>query len=152
MKRAILFVVVGVLSGVLAHETWYLARRPPPPESLEEQLHWMRVQLHLNAEQYARIKALHEERGPRLRELGTEVAQTRVTLQEFEDRRRNVGQVDFLAYKEFVDQRRAVDRQAAESTREIVAAALSVMTAEQRARYLELLNPPPDPTEQSTFQ
>jgi hypothetical protein len=151
MKRAILFVVVGLLSGLVAHETWYLARRPPPADSLEEQLRWVRVQLQLNTEQYARIKALHEEFGPRLRELGTEVAQTRLTLQEFEDRRRTSGQVDFLAYKEFVDQRRVVDRQAAESTRELVAAALSVMTAEQRAHYLAMLSPAPEPEEQGTF-
>jgi hypothetical protein len=147
MKNAALLVAAGLLVGGLAHEGWHFARRPPSPDSLDEQLRWVRMQVQLDSEQYARVRAVHEAFAPRLRQAGSDVARTRSTLQEFEDRRRSSGQVDFLAFKEFLDRSRQVDRQAAESTHELVAAVLAVMTPEQRARYLDLLLPVQPPGE-----
>lgn len=151
MKRFILILVLGVLSGVGAHQAWFLARKPVPTDTLEQQLQWMRVRLHLDADQYARIKALHEQFQPRLDELGREVAQARTTSEAFEQRRRDLGQVDFLAYAQFIQHRRTVGRQASESTRALVDAALSVMTPDQRQRYLEMVTPVLEDSASGTF-
>ena len=141
MKRAIIILLVGMLSGIAAHEAWFTARRPGPSDSLDAQLLWMRAYLRLDGEQYARLKVLHEELSPKLRELGEEVSRARLTSQAFEERRRKSGEVDFLAFARFVQARREVDAECSESTRGLVAAALSVMTPEQRNRYLEMVTP-----------
>lgn len=141
MKRAIIILLAGLLSGVAAHESWFTARQPGPSNSLDAQLLWMRTYLRLDGEQYARLKVLHEELSPKLRELGEEVARARLTSRAFEERRRRSGEVDFLAFAQFVRERREVDAECSESTRGLVAAALSVMTPEQRNRYLEMVTP-----------
>jgi hypothetical protein len=140
MKRAILILCAGLASGLVAHEAWLAARRPAS-QSLDAQLVWMRAYLQLDASQFERLKALHEEHRPRLRELGAEVAHARIESAAFEERRRTSGQVDFIAFAQFVQERREVDRQCTQSTHELVAAALAVMTPEQRARYLQMVTP-----------
>jgi hypothetical protein len=59
----------------------------------------------------------------------------------FEHERTTSGQVDFLEFAHFVEQRRAVDRECLTSTQRLVADASHVMTEQQRERYLGLLGP-----------
>ena len=59
----------------------------------------------------------------------------------FERERTTSGEVDFLEFARFVEQRRSIDRECQASTQQLVAAATGVMTPEQRERYFGLLSP-----------
>jgi hypothetical protein len=107
------------------------------PGSLE----WIRADLDLTPGQYARLKEMHDQVNPRLVALASQVAQMRGEFAAFERSRKDTGQVDFLEFARFVEERRSVARQCEESTRALVASAATVMTPRQRARYLELLGP-----------
>lgn len=141
MKRSLLVVVVGILAGALAHVGWFSARRLESANGLGAQLGWMQESLHLSPEQFARIKALHEQSSPRLVTLAAEVARMREEFAAFERERQTTGNVDFLEFARFVEQRRAVDRECTESTRRLILATADVMSPEQRERYRMLLNP-----------
>jgi Spy/CpxP family protein refolding chaperone len=141
MKRTVLIVLLGIAAGASAHVAWYLAQRPCTGNNLECQLEWMKTELKLNDEQFARIKVIHEQSSPRLLALAAQVARMREEYDSFEHERTTSGQVDFLEFAHFVEQRRAVDRECLFSTRQLVADAAGVMTEKQRARYLGLLGP-----------
>ena len=141
MKRVLQVLAVGIGCGVLAHVAWYGARRPAGGTEPELQLAWMQQALQLTPEQFGRIKALHERSSPRLLALATQVAQMRGEFTAFEQERQTKGQIDFLEFARFVDHRRAVDRECAESTRQLIVAASEVMDPRQRAAYLALLDP-----------
>jgi hypothetical protein len=141
MKRALLVLLAGIFGGVLAHVGWFAAHRPPGTETLEAQLAWMQTSLQLTPAQFARIKELHEQTSPRLRELAAQVGHMREEFAAFEHARVTAGQIDFLEFARFVAQRRAVDRECLESTRRLVQAAGAVMTEPQRERYQALLDP-----------
>ncbi len=141
MNRALLVVIAGIASGVLAHVAWFNARQPAAGDSLDSQLGWMQQTLQLSPEQFAQIRALHEQSSPRLLALATQVARMRGEFAAFEQGRRTTGEVDFLEFARFVEQRRAVDRECAESTRRLVLAASEIMNPQQRETYLTLLNP-----------
>ena len=141
MKRMLQVLAVGIGCGVLAHVAWYGARRPAGGAELESQLAWMQQTLELTPGQFARIKALHEQSSPRLVALATQVARMRGEFAAFEQERQTKGQIDFLEFARFVEQRRAVDRACAESTRQLILAASEVLDPRQRATYLALLDP-----------
>ena len=141
MKRALMVILTGVFGGALAHVGWFAAHRPAGAENLAAQLAWMQERLELTPAQFARIKELHERSSPRLLALAGQVAGMRGELAAFEQERKTAGQIDFLEFARFVEHRRAVDRECLESTRQLVLAASEVMTAEQRKRYLTLLDP-----------
>lgn len=141
MKRLLLVVLAGLTGGLLAHFGWYEWHRPAGVADLDSQLSWMRQTLGLTPEQFTRIKALHEQSSPRLLALAAQVARMRGEFAAFEQERRTTGQIDFLDFARFVEQRRAVDRECAESTRRLVLAASAVMTSRQREAYLAFLDP-----------
>lgn len=141
MKRMWLVLFAGGAGGLLAHFGWLEIHRPAQANDMAAQLAWIQDDLRLSPEQFARIKALHEQSGPRLLALEAEVVRLRDELSTFERGRRTTGQVDFLEFARFVEQRRIVDRACTESTRRLVLAASEVMTPEQRTRYLALLEP-----------
>ncbi len=141
MKRALLVILAGLVSGVLAHVAWFDTHRPAGGEGLDSQLAWMQQTLALSPEQFARIKALHEQSSPQLLALAAQVARMRDEFAAFERERRTTGEVDFLEFAGFVEQRRAVDRECAESTRRLVLAASEILNPDQRETYLTLLNP-----------
>ncbi len=141
MKHATVILALGIAAGALTHVGWYWAHRPCSGSNLDCQLEWMKAELKLTDQQYARIKAIHEESSPRLLALAAQVARMRDEYDAFEHERTTLGQVDFLEFAQFVQQRRAVDRECLTSTRQLVADAADVMTATQRARYLGLLSP-----------
>ena len=120
------------------------------PAAFETELGWMRDALKLTPEQFARVKALHEQSSPRLRALAARVAQLRDEFAAFEDTRRTRGEVDFLEFAQFVSERRRIDREWAESRRALVLATADAMAPAQREAYLALFQPgagraPPGP-------
>lgn len=139
MKRTVSLLLCGILAGVIAHVGWYSLRRPPT--DLETQLAWMQAVLQLDPEQFAQFKALHEEASPHLVVLASELQRMRAESVAFERRREETGEVDFLAFARLLEHRRAVDRDRDATARKLVDTALSIMTPEQRQRYLALIAP-----------
>jgi len=141
MKRVLIVLATGIALGALAHVTWFGAHRPALGADLDSQLAWMQQTLQLTPEQFARIKALHEQSSPRLLALAGQVTRMRGEFAAFERDRRTTGQIDFLDFARFVEQRRAIDRECADSTRKLILAASEVMNPQQRETYLAFLDP-----------
>ena len=141
MKRSLLVLLLGLVCGVAAHFGWFYARRPPAVGDLNAQLAWMKTDLNLTDEQVAKIKAVHEASAARLVALASQVAGMREEWTAFERQRQTSGRVDFLEFARFVEQRRALDHECAESTRRLVTASAGLMNAQQRQRYFDLLGP-----------
>lgn len=110
-------------------------------ENLDALLAWMKDDLKLNEQQLAKIKDVHEQLSPRLLALAGQVAQMQHAYAAFENERQSAGQVDFLEFARYVEQRRQLDRECNESTRRLIAQAADVMTPSQRQQYLQLLDP-----------
>jgi hypothetical protein len=113
----------------------------PKNHDLDALLAWMKTDLQLNDEQLARVRNVHEQLSPHLLALASKVAQMQQAFASFEQARTTAGQVDFLEFANYVEQRRRLDRECAESTRKLIAEASGVMTPQQRQQYLQLLNP-----------
>lgn len=141
MKRTLLTLLLGSLAGLVAHVGWLNYRKPAPAETLDAQLAWMKRDLQLSEEQVGRLRALHAESAPRLLALAAQAAAMRDELAAFERTRTTTGQIDFLEFARFVDQRRAFDQACLDSTRALVAASAQVMTPGQREHYLSLVSP-----------
>jgi hypothetical protein len=141
MKRTVLVLIAGIASGALANVAWFAAHRPPQIQGLDAQLGWMQTSLHLSPAQFAQIKQLHAKSWPHMRELAAEVAHMRAEYTEYENMRKSTDDVDFVEFAQFVQRRRAIDRECLESTRRLVLASSAVMDAAQKARYLTLLSP-----------
>lgn len=141
MRHTLTVVLLGLGAGLLAHVGWYLTQRPCESNSLDCQLEWMKTELKLSDGQLARIKSIHEKSSPRLLALAAQVAHMRNEYEDFEHQRTTAGQIDFLEFAHFVEQRRAVNRECLTSTRQLVADAAHEMTSRQRQRYLALLGP-----------
>ncbi|MFT3783033.1 MAG: hypothetical protein QM790_13575 [Nibricoccus sp.] len=109
--------------------------------NLEALLTWMKDDLQLNDQQLAKIRNVHEQLSPRLMALATQVAQMQQSFSEFEQARKSDGQVNFLEFARYVEQRRKLDRECVESTRRLIAEASDAMTPQQRQQYLQLLDP-----------
>lgn len=149
MKRGALILACGVCAGLAAHAGWFALRKPQ--NDVEAQVAWMRSVLQLDAEQFARFKALHQEAGPHLAGLAHELERMQAQSAEFERRRLQTGEVDFLAFARLVEQRRALDRDRDATARKLIDTAVSVMTPEQRQRYLALIAPVLSPPGDRTF-
>jgi mevalonate kinase len=139
MKRTVFVFLLGLAGGLLAHNARFVNHRPGNPSGLDAQLAWMKSSLHLSDAQFEHIKVLHAQSSPQLQALATQVARMRAEFAAFENTRRTTGEVDFLEFARFVEQRRAVDRECAESTRRLIVAAVSVMTQQQRDQYCRTL-------------
>lgn len=141
MMRAVLVLLSGLVAGVVAHVGWFRLNRPCQGDQLNCQLAWMRTELKLTDQQFARIRSLHEASSPKLLALAAQVAQMRDEYAAFEKQRVTSGQVDFVEFAQFVEQRRAIDRECLAATRQLVAAASQTLTPAQREHYLGLLGP-----------
>ena len=141
MKRMLAVILAGVFCGTAAHFAWFAARRPARADGLDAELGWIQESLQLSPAQFARIKALHEASGPRLRELATQLAQMRREFAQFEHEQKVTEDVDFVEFARYVQKRRAVDRECLESTRQLVLAASREMDPVQRERYRALMAP-----------
>lgn len=139
MNRSILILLLGLVVGVGTHTIYFQFKRPPGFDSLEGQLAWMKDELKLDDNQYARIRELHEASSPRLRALAVQVARMQAEFAAFENTRKTADRVDFIEFAQFVEDRRLINRQCLESTRQLVLASADVMNPAQRARYLGLV-------------
>jgi hypothetical protein len=141
MNRSLSVLLLGLAVGAGSHLLYYRLHRPAGLDSLDGQLAWIKSELDLSDAQYARIKELHEASSPRLRALAAEVARMQEEFAAFENTRRTADRVDFLEFAEFVETRRAINRQCLESTRQLVQATAKLMNPEQRAHYLGIVAP-----------
>lgn len=141
MKRVLLLLLLGCLTGLGTHTAWYAFRQPSTPLGLDSQLEWMRRELHLSPGQYARIKALHESSSPRLLLLSREVSRMQRELAAFEAERSSAGRIDFLEFARFVEARRSINHACLDSTRDLIASTVQVMDAQQRSLYRAWLGP-----------
>jgi len=141
MKRTFAVLLLGLLGATSAHFAWFGLNSPCSGAELECQLTWMRSELKLSDEQFARIKQIHETSSPRLLALAAEVARMRDEYEAFERARVTEGKVDFVEFALFVEARRAIDRECLVSTRQLLTATADVMDPNQRERYLGLLGP-----------
>lgn len=139
MNRTVLTLLLGLAVGLGTHAVYYRLHRPAGFDSLEGQLSWIKTELKLSDAQFARVKELHEASSPRLRALAAEVARMQAEFAAFENTRRTTDRVDFLEFAQFVETRRAINRQCLESTRQLVMATANVMTPEQRKHYLGMV-------------
>jgi hypothetical protein len=141
MNRAVLVLAVGLLGGAMGHFGWLTYKHATLRESdLDAQLAWIKTDLQLTPEQYARIKAIHQESSPHLLALASRVARMREEFNAFERQRKTTGEIDFLEFAQFVQERRRIDGECLQSTRQLVDASAGVMTPRQRERYLSLLS------------
>lgn len=114
-----------------------LLEAPGSPASIDRELAWMRDALRLSPAQFAQIKELHEASGPELHALASAVHALRKESAALEAERRNDDQVDFLAVARLEDAQRVIGRECWVSTQRLVKAATTVMTADQKRRYLQ---------------
>jgi hypothetical protein len=140
MKRTALILLLGLVVGLGTHSVYFRLHEPAGFDSLEGQLVWIKGELQLTDAQFVRIKELHEASSPRLRALAADVARMQAEFVAFENTRKTSDRVDFIEFAQFVEARRAVNRQCLESTRQLVLATAGVMTPEQRAHYLGLVS------------
>jgi hypothetical protein len=141
MKRGTLVLLLGAAVAVASHLVYYRLHQPADPGSLAGQLAWMRQELHLSDEQFARISELHQASSPRLRALALQVAQMRDEFAAFEKARRTTDRVDFIEFARFVEVRRAISEECLDSTRKLVLASANEMTPRQREHYLGIVSP-----------
>jgi hypothetical protein len=150
MRRGLLVLLLGLGVGIASHVVYFALNRPFASDSLDAQLAWMKSELQLSDAQFARIKALHQDSSPKLRELATQVAHMQKEFAAFERARRATDRVDFVEFARFVEARRAISRECLDSTRELVLASASEMTPRQRALYLGIVGPAQTPNDPLT--
>ncbi len=140
MNRTLLILLLGLAVGVGTHFGYFQLHRPAGTETLDGQLAWIRTELKLSDQQFARVKELHEASSPRLRALASEVARMQAEFAAFENTRRTADRVDFIEFAQFVEVRRNINRECLESTRRLVLATADVMTPEQRTHYMGIVS------------
>jgi hypothetical protein len=122
---------------------------PSEPDSMDRELVWMRDELKLSPVQYARIRELHETLNAELVALEKERFRVRQETAALEEERRTEGQVDFLVFAGLIKVRQDIDLQSFQSMQRLVSAAATIMTPEQRRRYLDYvqaaISTPPQP-------
>lgn len=141
MNRTVLLVILGLAAGVGAHFgylSWRSEKIIPPAG---EELDWMRAELKLTDSQYARIASLHDMDRPRVRSLAGRISAMQKQMDAFEAERRTEGQVDFVAFAQFVENFRQVSLECERSTRQLVHDTASVLDPRQRELYLDLVEP-----------
>jgi hypothetical protein len=116
---------------------------------MDRELAWMRDELQLSPAQYARIRELHEALNSELVALQKERLRVREETAALEEERRTEGQVDFLVFAGLIKSRQDLDLQSFHSMQRLVSATATIMTPEQRRRYLNYvqaaISTPPQP-------
>lgn len=151
MKHALIVVLLGLAGAFAAHFAWFYLRKPVEIHANGNDIAWMKTELRLSEKQFDRIKVIHDSSAPRMMALAAQVARMRAELNDFERERRTAGQIDFLEFARFVEQRRAVDAECASLTRRLVQATADVMNPQQRERYLALVHLAPGSSEARAF-
>lgn len=131
----------GLAAGLIAFQGWSSWRNACDGDDLSCQLAWMRQDLRLTDEQFARVVELHDRSSTRLQQLALEISRMENEFEAFEAARRSEGRVDFLEFARFVTERRRIEAAADQSARSLIAATADVMSPLQRSRYLALVAP-----------
>jgi hypothetical protein len=122
---------------------------PGGSDSLERELVWMRDELRLSPAQYLRIKELHATLNSELVTLEKERLRVRQETAALEEERRTEGQIDFLVFAGLIKIRQNLDLQSFNSMQRLVSATATIMTPDQRRRYLDYvqaaISTPPQP-------
>lgn len=139
MNRGTLVLLLGLAVGVATHLVYFRIHRPFDANTLDGQLSWMKSELQLSNEQFARIKELHQASSPRLRALAAQVSQMQSEFAAFENTRRTSDKVDFIEFAQFVQVRRNINRECLDSTRQLVLAAAGEMNPSQREHYFGIV-------------
>ena len=136
MKRTILVLGLGLIGGGLAYGGWFAAHQPPVTD---DPFAWLKNDLQLTPAQVDRIRQLHEQSSPQRLALASQVTALRGEFDAFEIERHTTGEIDFVAFAHFTEQRREINEECAESNRRLITAATGVMTPPQREHYLTTL-------------
>jgi hypothetical protein len=139
MKRPMLILLLGVAVGAASHFAYFQHREPIGTDTLDGQLAWMRSELSLTDQQFARIKSLHHATRPRLQAMAAQVAMMQDEFAEFERTRETTDRVDFIEFARFVESRRELNQRCLDTTRRLVLASAEIMTPEQRRQYVRLV-------------
>jgi hypothetical protein len=122
---------------------------PGESDSMNRELAWMRDELRLSPAQYARIRELHETLNAELVALEKDRLRVRQETAALEEERSTEGQIDFLVFAGLIKVRQDLDLQSFHSMQRLVSATATIMTPEQRRRYLDYVQaaifPPPQP-------
>jgi hypothetical protein len=122
---------------------------PSEANAMDRELVWMRDELRRSPAQYARIRELHETLNSELVALEKERLRVRQETAALEEERRTEGQVDFLVFAGLIKIRQDIDLQSFHSMQRLVSATATIMTPEQRRRYLDYvqaaISTPPQP-------
>lgn len=140
MWRSLIILVIGVAAGGAAHFGYFNAYTPAcSPLALECEMEWLRGELDLSEEQYARILQVHDQRTAEIRSLSKRVRELELLLAELESDRVREGYVDFLQIRDYLEVKRKLDEACEKSTSDLIVSVGSFMDLEQRKRYFSIV-------------
>lgn len=138
--KSLLVIVLGLSLGVSAHLAYFNAYSTGMRvTSGADKMEWLRVELDLTEEQFARITRLHQDRAGEIRTLSRKVRDLELMLAELEAERVNEGYVDYLEIRKYMQAKRKLDEACLKSTNELIASVGDVMDLEQRRRYFSIV-------------
>lgn len=140
MKKALLLLVVAFVSGLAAFyfmRSYKLADRGGVMLDSMPELAWVRTELKLTDEQFAKVSQLHADYRPRCEEMCRQIAEARADLEAIALKSREVGPDLQAAIRQHAETRERC-RQAMFRHMYDTAA---VLDEDQAARYLETMLP-----------
>lgn len=140
MWKSLAVMVLGLVAGYAAHLSYYKAYTPECPSSaLACEMEWLRDELNLTDDQYARITQVHDESSKEISALSKKVRELQLLLAELEAERVREGYVDFLEIRTYMETKRKLDEACEKSTSDLIASVGNLMDVEQRKRYLSIV-------------
>jgi len=111
------------------------------PDALEGTLRWMKDDLKLTPEQFARVQTLHRGALDQLIALHREIDTAQRQATALEDTRRQEDRIDFLASESVSEHRHSLGQQGSVLVSGLVQATAAVLTEDQRRRYEMAVRP-----------
>ncbi|MDQ8202267.1 hypothetical protein [Pelagicoccus sp. SDUM812003] len=141
MWKTLTVVLAGLACGIGAHFGYFNAYAPECSIVADScEMEWLRDELDLSEEQYARVTRLHSDREKQIRALSKKVRELELILAEFEAERVREGYVDFLEIQNYLEAKRKLDEACEKSTNDLIASVVDVMNVEQRKRYFSIVS------------
>lgn len=140
MWKSLTVLVLGLALGIVAHLSYFKAYAPTCVSAEAGcEMEWLRTELDLSEEQFARVAVLHGEREREIRMLSRKVRDLELLLAELEAERVTEGYVDYLEIRHYMDTKRKLDEACMKSTNDLIASVGDVMNLDQRKRYLSIV-------------
>lgn len=140
MWKSLTVLVLGLACGVLAHFSYFNAYAPDCfSADAECEMEWLRTELDLSEEQFARVTRLHGDRERDIRTLSRKVRDLELLLAELEAERVTNGYVDYLEIRNYMEVKRKLDEACLKSTSDLIASVGDVMNTDQRKRYYSIV-------------